>query len=95
LSVCEGGAAVPWGCLYRPGRGGEAAPGGHGHQWPCGLDWKSRGGGLRWGNGRVMAGECGRLHCGLMARFEGEGVRDQPGTAGGHQRGAWLSRGGR
>jgi hypothetical protein len=44
LGVCEGGAEVPWGCLYRLGRGGEGAPGGHGHQWPCGLDGKSRGG---------------------------------------------------
>jgi hypothetical protein len=44
LGVCEGGAEVPSGCLYRPGRGGEGAPGGHGHQWPCGLDGESRGG---------------------------------------------------
>jgi hypothetical protein len=64
--VCAKGAAtVPWGCLYRRGRGGEAALGGHGHQWPCVLDWKSRGGfkeGKRPSDGgRVMA----EHHCGL------------------------------
>jgi hypothetical protein len=43
--VCaKGGAARPWGRLYRHERGGEGAPGGHGHQWPCSLDGESRGG---------------------------------------------------
>jgi hypothetical protein len=38
LSVGEGGAREALGCLNRHGREGEAAPGGNGHQWPCGLD---------------------------------------------------------
>jgi hypothetical protein len=77
--VCaKGGAAVPWGCLYRRGRGGEAAPDGHGHQWPCGVDGQSRGGGevkerkQPTDGGRVMA----EHHCGLKKYFEGGGVRN-------------------
>jgi hypothetical protein len=29
--------------------GGEAAPGGHGHQWPCGLDGIQDGEGIKEG----------------------------------------------
>jgi hypothetical protein len=76
-SVCEGeggmGARVcvkgvqrvPWGCLYGSGRGGEAALGDHGHEWPFGPDCKSRGGvkevKLPNDGGRVKT----ELHCGL------------------------------
>jgi hypothetical protein len=34
---------VPWRCLYRPGRGGEAAPGGNGHSALSGGEtWQIR-----------------------------------------------------
>jgi hypothetical protein len=45
----KGGPREALGCLNRHGRGGEAAPGGHGHQWPCGLDGIQEGKGLRRG----------------------------------------------
>jgi hypothetical protein len=35
--VCEGGAEVPRGRLYRLGSGGEGAPGGHGHAGLMGI----------------------------------------------------------
>jgi hypothetical protein len=44
LGVCEGGSEVPWGCLYRPERGGEGAPGGHGHQGHAALMGNHEGG---------------------------------------------------
>jgi hypothetical protein len=79
--VCEGGVEVPWGRLYRLGRGGEGAPGGHGYQWPCGLDGESRGGFKEWklsiDGGEVKSG----LHCGLKNRIEGGGAWEPAGNS--------------
>jgi hypothetical protein len=49
LSVGEGGPREALGCLNRHERGGEEAPGKHGHQWPCSLDVIQEGKGLRRG----------------------------------------------
>jgi hypothetical protein len=48
-SVWVKGAREALGHLYRHGMGGEAAPGGHGHQWPCGLDGIQDGEGIKEG----------------------------------------------
>jgi hypothetical protein len=67
-SECEGEGGVGLVCarrgcdgylgvLYRPGMGWEAAPGGHGHEWPFGLDFANQEGVLKRGNCQMMVGE--------------------------------------